>query len=254
MMQRMESFGQITWKVTGSTGLLSLGPPPDNLLKEPDFVPPEVLKKWTSSPDLKGIIIHGQGKHFSSGADAENLFRQIASGVNMESRMNEGKAVLDLLGSLDIPVIAAIQGVCFGGGLEIALACDIRICSENTLFAFPEVNIGLMPGLGGTVRLPGTIRYAEALKMILGGDMINAREALATGLADRVIPKNELLPYCLALMGKMTSDRPLEVIRAVMKALRNSVNLSREDAMAEETRQFCQLAKKESERRASERS
>jgi enoyl-CoA hydratase/carnithine racemase len=90
--------------------------------------------------------------------------------------------------------------------------------------------------------------------MILGGDMINAREALATGLADRVIPKNELLPYCLALMGKMTSDRPLEVIRAVMKALRNSVTLSREEAMAEETRQFCLLAKKESERRASERS
>jgi enoyl-CoA hydratase/carnithine racemase len=250
----MESFRQITWEVTGSAGLMSLGPPPDNFLKDPEFVPLEVLKKWTSSQELKGIIIHGQGKHFSSGADAENLFKLIAAGTDMESRMNYGKAVLDHLESLDIPVVAAIQGVCFGGGLEIALACDIRICAENALFAFPEVNLGLMPGLGGTVRLPGSLRYPEAVKMILSGDMINAGEAVATGLADHLVPKKELLPYCLTLMGKMTADRPLEVINAVMKALRNSVALPREEAMAEETHQFCLLAKKESERRASERS
>lgn len=248
----MEKFGHITWEITGTTGVLSLGPPPENFLKEPEFIPLEELKKWTSSAGLKGIIIQGQGKHFSSGADAGNLFRMIASGVDMESRMNNGKAVLDYLGSLDIPVVAAVQGVCFGGGLEIALACDIRICAKNALFAFPEVNLGFLPGLGGTFMLARTIRYPEALKMILSGDMIDAGDALTTGLVDRVVTKKDLLPYCLTLMGKMTADRPVEVIKAVMKALRNSVNLTREEAMTEETRLFCILAKKESERRASE--
>jgi enoyl-CoA hydratase/carnithine racemase len=252
MTPAMETFGNITWEVTGSTGLLSLGPPPENFLKEPAFIPPDLLKKWTSATGLKGIIIHGQGRHFSSGADTRNLFQMIASGNDLEVRMNQGKAVLNYLASLDIPVIAAIQGVCFGGGLEIALACHIRVCAENALFAFPEVSLGIMPGLGGTVMLPGTIRYPEALKMLLSGDMIDAAEALDSGLADRVVPKKELLPYCLSLMGKMTTDRPVEVINAVMKALRNSATLSSEEAMIEETRLFCMLAIKESERRAAE--
>ena len=248
----MERYGHITWEVTGNTGLLSLGPPPENLLAEPDFIPLETLAGWTSGRELKGIIIHGQGRHFSSGADRENLFHMIRSGVDLEGKMNAGKAVLAHIASLDIPVIAAIQGVCFGGGLEVALACHIRICAENALFAFPESSLGLIPGLGGTVMISETTRPLEALRLLLSGDMINAEEALRSGIADRIVPVKELLPYCQTLLRKMTSDRPIGVIHAVMESLRNATTLDRNEAMLRETELFCILAKKEWERRQTE--
>ncbi len=250
----MEHHGHITWEITGSTGILTLGPPPENLLKDPEFVPLDLLKRWTSDPELKGMVIHGQGRHFSAGADTASLFAMAGEVSGPEHRMNAGKAVIEHLTSLDIPVIAAIQGVCFGGGLEIALACHIRFCASNALFAFPEVNLNLIPGLGGTRMLPSLVPVPEALKMMLSGDLINAGEALETGLVDRILPKEELLPHCLALMAKMTSDRPHEVIHAVMQALRNALNLPKEEAMAEETRLFCILARKEAARRAAEHS
>jgi enoyl-CoA hydratase len=248
----MERYGHIDWEMKGTTGVLSLGPPPENLLAEPEFVPLEHMIKWTSEPGLKGIVIHGQGKHFSAGADTKNLFDFISQGKDLEAMMNAGKELLHHLESLDIPLIAAVSGICFGGGLEIALACHIRICSDNALFAFPEVNHGLLPGLGGTVRLQEKTHAGEALKMILGGDVINAGEAMQIGLADLIVPKSELLSSSLGLMEKMTRDRPLEVINAIMKVMRNARTLPREEAMAEETRLFCELAVKEAARRATE--
>jgi len=136
----METAGHITWELSGSTGILSLGPPPENLLERPDFILIGRLKEWTALPRLKGIVIHGQGKHFSAGADTKKLFALLPSEENLEALMNAGKAVLDHLGSLDIPLIAAVRGICFGGGLEIALAAHLRVCSEKALFAFPESN------------------------------------------------------------------------------------------------------------------
>lgn len=248
----MEKAGHITWEVVGTTGVISLGPPPENLLGEPEFIPFAVLQRWTSEPGLKGIVIHGQGKHFSAGADTKNLFDFIGEGKDLKAMMNAGKALLDHLESLDIPLIAAISGICFGGGLEIALACHIRICAANTLFAFPEVNHGILPGLGGTIRLQEIVRQPEALKMLLGGDIVNADEAIMTGLVHRIVPKNELISASMALMDKMTHDRPLDVINAIMKALRNAGRLAREDAMSEETHLFCQLAQKEAIRREEE--
>ena len=248
----METAGHITWELSGTTGILSLGPPPENLLDRPEFIPIAKLKYWTSVAGLKGIVVHGQGKHFSAGADTKNLFGLISSEVDLAVLMKAGKAVLDHLESLDIPLIAAVRGVCFGGGLEIALACHIRLCAENALFAFPEANHGFLPGLGGTVRIREKTGKAESLEMMLGGDVVNAEEALRTGLADRIVPKQDLLNAALSLMDKMTRDRPAEVIHAVMQALRNAERLPREEAMEEETRLFCMLAKKEWTRRKSE--
>lgn len=242
----------ISWEVTGSTGVLTLGPPPGNLLAEPEFVPLDLLQKWTSAPGLKGIVIHGSGRHFSSGADLERLYTHIRSGKDLAEMMNSGKRVLNHIENLGLPVMAAISGTCFGGGLEIALAANIRICAENALFAFPETGHHLLPGLGGTVRLPHLIRASSAMQMILHGDVVNAEEALSLGLVDRIVPKKELLQYSLSLMGKMTATRPVEVVRAVMTALKNADTLSREDAMKEETRLFCELALREAQRRKTE--
>lgn len=250
----METIGNITWEIKENIGVLSLGPPPGNLLADPVFVPSETLIQWTSDPSLKGIMVHGKGRHFSAGADLECLTRMAASEEKTAERMNDGKKILSHLEALPVPVVAAIQGVCFGGGLEIALACKIRLCAENALFAFPEVNHRVLPGLGGTVRLQQTVSPAAALTMILGGDTINAEEALRVGLVDRIFPREKLFSAGIALLQKMTRNRQPEVIHAVMNALRHSSTMTEEEAMREETRMFCKLAKKESERRSSEQS
>jgi enoyl-CoA hydratase/carnithine racemase len=135
--------------ITGDIGLLTLNNPPQNYLTEPEFIPASELKKWIEDNGLKGLVITGSGRHFSGGAQLESVFSMAADEERMEGRMARGKELLRYIEELDIPVAAAISGVCFGGGLEIALACHIRICSENSLFAFPETNQGLMPGLGG---------------------------------------------------------------------------------------------------------
>lgn len=230
-------------------GVITLDNPPENYLADPDFIPLEILRKWTSADSLKGIIIHGAGKHFSAGGNLENLFAMIHGKEDLMARMKAGKAVLDYLENLNIPVIAAIQGVCFGGGLEIALAAHIRICSENALFAFPEINHGIIPGLGGTVRSAQQIGHRKSLNFIMAGDMINAGEALAMDLVDYVVPKSKLLDFTYTMMQKMTQDRPLPVIHAVMEALRNAKTLPINEAMQEETRLFCELALAESSRK-----
>jgi enoyl-CoA hydratase/carnithine racemase len=244
--------GQTGWEIRDDIGILTLTAPPRNLLADPEFIPLPVLKELTGISKLKGILIYGQGKHFSAGGDLENLFRMAGSEEVLRSRMIAGNKILNFLESLDLPLVAAIRGICFGGGLEIALSCHIRICSENAVFAFPETNHNIMPGLGGTHRLPAVTGMSKALMMILGGDMINAEEALEAGIVDQVVSKDDLLSHSFGLLYKMTHDRPVPVIRSVMQALRNATTLAPEDAIREETRLFCELAMTEAIRRENE--
>lgn len=245
----MEKIDKISWEIRNDIGIITLDHPPENYLVHPDFVPLETIRKWTSYDYLKGILICGAGKHFSGGGKLENLFSMIRANENISMTMDQGKAVLDHIENLDIPVIAAIQGICFGGGLEVALASHIRVCSENSLFAFPEVNQGVLPGLGGTVRSNGKVGFPKALKLIMSGDMINAEDALEMKLVDFVVSRQKVFEYSFNLLLKLTRDRPIPVINAVMKALKNARNLSTEEAMREETRLFCELALAEAKRR-----
>jgi len=245
----METINKISWEIRNDIGIITLDNPPENYLVQPEFVPLETLRKWTSYDYLKGIMICGAGKHFSGGGKLENLFRMIGNKENISESMDKGKAVLEHLENLDIPVIAAIQGICFGGGLEVALASHIRVCSENALFAFPEINQGIIPGLGGTVRCFGKTGFPKAMKLIMSGDMINAEDAQEINLVDFIVSKHKVFDFSFNFLQKLTRDRPLTVINAVMKALKNARSLSIEEAMREETRMFCELALAEAKRR-----
>ena len=158
--------------------------------------------------------------------------------------MTRGKEILNYLDDIEVPTIAAIRGACFGGGLEIALACHIRVCSQNALFAFPETNLNLLPGLGGTVRLPEKLPFSTALQILLSGGIISAEKALEIRLADHLVPSRQVCNFSLSLMKKMVDNRPIEVIRSVVRALNNSRRMSAREAMEEETRMFCELAVK----------
>lgn len=245
----MEKSEKISWEIRKDIGIITLDNPPENYLENPEFIPLEVIRKWTSYDYLKGILICGAGKHFSGGGKLDNLFRMIRAKEELGAKIDEGKAVLDHLENLDIPVISAIQGICFGGGLEIALASHIRVCTENSLFAFPEINHGIIPGLGGTVRATELAGFRNSLKMIMAGDMINAEDAMEMNIVDYIVPRAKLFDFSFSLLQKMTQDRPLPVIHAVMTALRNARTLPVKEAMKEETRLFCELALAESTRK-----
>ena len=247
-------YHRVRWEVREGIGILTLNNPPENYLYEPAFIKPEILEEWTHDDSLRGILIHGSGKHFSAGGDTKRLFDLIDNQVNLPQMMKEGNALINHLVSLNLPLVAAIHGICFGGGLELALACHIRIAAERALFAFPETGLALMPGLGGTLRLPSTIGMGHASRMILSGDMISAEEAKMIRLVDTIVPGTEVFDHAFRLLVKMTRDLPLKVIQSVIQALRNTEMMDHESALREETRMFCQLALEESERRKNHQS
>ena len=245
----MERSKNVEWEVKNSIGILTLSNPPENYLMEPEFIGVEFLQSRIQDERVKGIILCGAGRHFSGGAKLDDLFQMAKDRDNMTRQLEKGKALLDYFEYLDVPVIAAIRGVCFGAGLEIALAAHLRVCSENALFAFPESNYGLIPGLGGTERLSEKASFPQTLKMILQGDMIDVKEAREMKIVDYIVPDSEVFDFSYSLLKRMTEERLLKVIHYVMRALMNTKHLTLPEAMKEETRMFCELASEEAERR-----
>lgn len=223
-------------------GILTINLPPQNFIPVPDFADIEELNLWIEKNKFKGIIIQGAGRHFSAGADLENLHHLALDEKQLISRITKGKALLDYISNLNIPVIAAIKGSCFGGGLEIALACHIRVCTANSLFAFPEINHNIMPGLAATVRLPQISGFTKATNMILTGDITDAATALKIHLVDHICDDKDIASLAMKLLKKMTDHRLLEVIQAIMTSLHNSRKLTYDEALTEETKLFCKLA------------
>lgn len=248
----MDKKEHIKFSVDGPVGIITLDNPPDNSLVDPDFLKDCELERFIRKNRLKGLIFTGYGRHFSSGADLERLFDLARKNDLLPAKIERGKQLLQSIEELEIPVVAAVEGICFGGGLEIALACHMRICSGQTLFAFPEVNQNLMPGLGGIRRLSKLLKGGVSYEMIIGGDMIDASKALELNIVDHIVASGEPLPYALRLLKSMVYNKPIEVIQAITRAIFYCRNKTDEEAFIEETRLFCDLARKEAKRRENE--
>src|SRR5712691_11887055 len=173
---------------------------------------------------VRGVIVTGAGdKAFITGADIGELASLTA--VEAEDSTRDGQAVLDLIENLGKPVIAAVNGFALGGGCETAMACTIRVASENAKFGQPEVTLGLIPGGGGTQRLPRLVGKGRALQIILSGGIINAQEAYRIGLVNEVVPAAELMTRAEAILKQILSNAPLAVkysLEAVNKGLETS--------------------------------
>lgn len=166
------------------------------------------------------LLIQGAGeKSFVAGADIAEL--QDLDSKLAEQLSAKGQSVFSKLENLPIPVIAAIQGFALGGGLELALACDLRICSEKARFGLPELKLGLIPGYGGTQRLSGVIGQARALQMVLYADMIDAKVAVDWGLVNHAFSLEEFHQKVDEIVQKIASHAPLAV-KAALKATRIS--------------------------------
>jgi enoyl-CoA hydratase/carnithine racemase len=175
---------------------------------------------------VRSVILTGSGdKAFVAGADIAEMSSFTASQMQESTRRSQG--VTELIENLGKPVIAAVNGFALGGGCELAMACTIRIAAENAKFGQPEVKIGIMPGAGGTQRLPRLVGKGRALQLILSGEIINAQEAYRIGLVNEVVPLANLIARAEAILNQINSNAPLGVkfsIDAVNKGLDGSVS------------------------------
>jgi enoyl-CoA hydratase/carnithine racemase len=183
-----------------------------------------------------GVILTGAGdKAFIAGADIGELAHATAIDAEQSSRFGQG--VLELIENLGKPVIAAINGFALGGGCETAMACTIRIAVESAKFGQPEVKLGLLPGGGGTQRLPRLVGKGRALQLILSGEMISAQEAYRIGLVNEVVPAANLITRAEAILKKIASNAPIAV-KFALEAANKGVETSQAEGLLLEASYF----------------
>jgi enoyl-CoA hydratase len=196
----------------------------------------EILGQIETDDSVGVVVITGAGeKSFIAGAD----IGEFAGRTPFDQRhAMRSPRIFDVMASFPKPVIAMINGFCLGGGCELAMSCDIRVASDKARFGQPEINLGLIPGGGGTQRLPRLVGTGNAMRLILTGDMIPAAEAQSIGLADLVVPAGELRAKTLELANKIAAKSPL-TLKVAKEALRASERLSIEDGISYERDLFC---------------
>jgi enoyl-CoA hydratase len=185
---------------------------------------------------VRGVIVTGAGtKAFVAGADINELTEQGATGG--QARALLGQQVFRRLERSGKPVVAAVNGFALGGGCELAMACHLRVASENAKFGQPEVKLGIAPGYGGTVRLPRLIGRARALELLLTGEMIDAEEARRIGLVNRVVPADRLLAEAEGLLQAILANGPMAV-RACLEAVDAGSEMTLDQALLLEAGYF----------------
>src|SRR5208282_1279619 len=186
--------------------------------------------------EVRGVILSGAGdKAFIAGADISELAH--VSAVEAERSSSFGQGVLTLIENLGKPVIAAVNGFALGGGCETAMACTIRIAAENATFGQPEVKLGLLPGGGGTQRLPRLVGKGRALQLILSGEMISAQEAYRIGLVNEIVPAASLIARAEEILQQISANAPVAV-RLSLEAVNKGMDTSQSEGFALEASYF----------------
>ncbi len=185
---------------------------------------------------VRGVLLTGSGpKAFVAGADIDEIAQQ--GTLDGKARALEGQRVFRRVERLGKPVVAAVNGFALGGGCELAMACHLRVASENARFGQPEVKLGIGPGYGGTVRLPRLVGRGRALELLLTGQMIDAQEAHRIGLVNRVVPADRLLAESEGLLRTILENGPLAV-RACLEAVDAGLDTGVDEALLLEANLF----------------
>ena len=180
-------------------------------------------------PEVRVVILTGAGeKAFVAGADISEL--QKHTPIEGKAWTHIGQSVLDLIENLGKPVIACVNGFALGGGCELAMACTMRLASETAKLGQPEVKLGVMPGYGGTQRLPRLVGRGLAMQLVLTGEMISAQEAYRIGLVNEVVPPSELIPRAEAIAKKIIANAPLAVQYA-MEAVNHGMDVPLQEGL-----------------------
>ena len=227
-------------EINDGLAVVTLNNPPFNALNATVMSDLEhILEELSINRSVQVVIITGAGeKAFVAGADIKQFTGMTPSSGKDLVRL--GHKILAKIKVLNQPVIAAIHGLALGGGCEVALACDIRIASENALFGFPEVSLGIIPGYGGTQRLPRLVGPSRAMALICTGDPIKADEAFRIGLVDKIVPVGQALDEAKSMANKIMSRGPLAV-QAAKKSILTGMEMTLEEGLMFEADAFAGL-------------
>lgn len=229
-------------EMDGNVAVVTIDNPPMNVLCTPLLQEFNRVLTGLKGGDVRVVILTGAGKAFVAGADINEM-----SGLDPEGAYNFsllGQEVLSRIESLPKPVIAAVNGFALGGGTELALSCDFIIASEKARFGQPEVNLGLIPGFGGTQRLPRRIHPNMARELIYSGGMIDAQEALRIGLANRVLPLDGFLDGVKEIASNIASRGP-EAVKLSKEAINRGLDTTLVEGLVMEAERFREVFRTE---------
>jgi enoyl-CoA hydratase len=193
----------------------------------------DALAGFDRDPDTGAMVITGNERVFAAGADIKEMIDNDAVDMLREDRI----ATFDLIMGVKKPVIAAVSGWCLGGGNELAMSCDMIVASENARFGQPEINLGIIPGAGGTQRLARSVGKALAMEMVLNNRTLTAQEALQFGLVNKIVPVEQTLETALKLANEIAARAPLAV-RLGKEAINHAYESFLQDGLADERRSF----------------
>ncbi len=231
----------VTYSVEANIATIAINNPPANALSTPVMMElDEVVDKVLLDPQVKACVITASGTMFGAGADAKEI-DTIKVAKDGEALASRAQTVVNKIENAKIPFIAAINGMyCLGGSNELAMACHIRIAGDRVRFSQPEINLGIMPGMGGTQRLPRLIGIPRALEILLTGDMITAQDAKAIGLINKVVPDSEVLKQAQGVAKKIVAKGKV-AINNIMEAVRQGMRLDIEEGLKLEAGLFGKL-------------
>ncbi len=225
--EKAEGIGVITFNRTKSYNAIN-----SEFLEEMT----RVLDEVAGDDVVRVLIVTGGDKVFAAGADITEI-ATITTPLGARVFGNKVRSMFDRISGMRKPVIAAIAGLAFGGGCEIALACDIRIAAENARFAVPEIKLGVLPGAGGTQRLPRIVGAGRAKELLFSGDPIDAQEAYRIGLVNRVVPSDALMDEAKK-MARIFLGRPGYALMTIKELVDEGLNMDLASALVHEARCF----------------
>ncbi|MEA3337286.1 MAG: enoyl-CoA hydratase-related protein [Chloroflexota bacterium] len=239
----MAEYQNIKFGIQDRVAVIAIDHPPVNALDLRTLAEIETaFDEATENADVKAIVITGTGQFaFVAGADLKEIQAFGGDQDAVQNFMEKGQTLFNKIDRSRKPVIAAINAVALGGGLELALACQMRIASDRARFGQPEINLGIIPGWGGTQRLQRVVGRAKATEMILTGDAINAQEAYRTGLVNKVVPATAVVKEAMGLAKKIAAMGGL-AIEAALNAIGEGSELPLNDGLAVELENVSSLA------------
>ncbi|MCL4258642.1 MAG: enoyl-CoA hydratase/isomerase family protein [Anaerolineales bacterium] len=193
----------------------------------------ETLESLNADEQVRVIVLYGGERAFAAGADIEAM----AKAGPVDIYLRNTRALWQRIWGIDKPVVAAVRGVAFGGGCELALGCDLIVAGQTARFAQPEIKLGIMPGAGGTQRLARAIGPVRAMEMVLTGEPLAAEAALQAGLVNRVVADEQVLDAALELAG-VVAERPAVAVRLARQALRYGLERTLQEGMELERRNY----------------
>jgi cyclohexa-1,5-dienecarbonyl-CoA hydratase len=227
--------------VEQGAGIVSINNPPANVLsKAVLFEIRDAVAAFQKDPGVRGIVLTGEGANFAAGADVREI-ATISDPAAGEKISLEAHALVRGIEESEIPVVAAINGYCMGGGCELVLACHLRIASDKARIGQPEIKIGIVPGMGGMVRLPRLVGPAAALEMLLTGEPIGAQDAHRIGLVNLVVPEADLRRQAVMFVAKRIGSMSRVAVAKILRGVRESLAMAPADAIKLEARLFGEI-------------